>query len=57
VVNELPIAGEVLGIDPLLSRAIDGVKTDILTMMKAHCNRCDPIIIGYDPIMVPAQES
>jgi hypothetical protein len=36
VVNELPSADEALDLLPLLPRAIDGVKTDILTIMKAH---------------------
>jgi hypothetical protein len=34
--NKLPSAGEALDLQPLLPRGIDGLKTDILTIMKAH---------------------
>jgi hypothetical protein len=36
VANELLTAGEALGLYPFLSMAIDWVKTDILTIMRAH---------------------
>jgi hypothetical protein len=36
VVNELRSAGEASDLQPLLPRAIDGVKTDILTITKVH---------------------
>jgi hypothetical protein len=39
VVNpkKLPSAGETLNLLPLLLRAADGVKTDILIIMRAYC--------------------